>query len=164
MAEHTRAIRGTAAARAAETQDAGPAGIVAACAAMPDNACATASADGDSAGNTEYTGRAEVTSGTVHKSAESDDADSAAVSDALNAVEVAIGGLRITSYALGRRLEDEIPDEVARRTRFLSYQYGSVRGTRGSARFDIVTACHPVLRLSLVNIREHGRICRGPGL
>ena len=107
---------------------------------MPDNACATASADGDSAGNTEYTGRAEVTSGTVHKSPESDDADSPAVSDALNAVEVAIGGLRITSYALGRRLEDEIPDEVARRTRFLPYQYGSVRGACGPARFDIVTA------------------------
>ncbi len=130
---------------------------------MPDNAAPPASAGGDTASHAEHTGGAKATTGAIHESAESDDADSAAVSDALNAVEVAIGGLRITSYALGRRLEDEIPDEVARRTRFLSYQYGSVRGTRGSARFDIVTACHPVLRVSLVNIREHC-ICCGPGL
>jgi len=164
LAEHTRAIRGTAAARAAEAQDTSPARVAAACAAMSDNARPTASAGGDAASHAEYAGRAKVTTSAIHEAAESDDADATAVSDALNAVEVAIRGLRITSYALGRRLEDEISDEVARRARFLSYQYGSVRGTRGSARFDIVTACHPVLRLSLVNIREHVCICRGPGL
>jgi len=107
---------------------------------MPDNACATASADGDSAGNADDAGRTEVATGAVHESPESHDANSPAVSDAPNSVEISIGGLRITSYALGRGLEDEITDEVARRTRFVPYQYGSVRGACGSARFDIVTA------------------------
>jgi hypothetical protein len=148
LAHDTRAIRKAAVARAAEAQYADPASLAATWPAVTDDARAAASAGGNPAGHAEYAGRAEVTTRTVHESSDSDDADSAAVSDAANALEVAIGGLRITSYALGRSQEDEISDEVARRTRFVPYQYGSVRGARGSARFDIVTACHPDLRFS----------------
>jgi hypothetical protein len=122
--------------------------------AFADDARTAAPLDGNSPSHAEYAGRAEVATGPIHESPESHHGDAAAISYASNAVEIAIGGLRITSYALARGLEDKISGEVARRTRFMPDQYGSIRRARSSARFDIVTACHRALQFSLVNIRE----------
>jgi hypothetical protein len=115
LAHDTRAIRKAAVARAAEAQYADPASLAVTCSAVTDDARAAASLDGNSAGHAEYAGRAEVATGAVHESSDSDDADSAAVSDTANALEVAIRGARVTS-SRRRSQEYEIPDEIARRT------------------------------------------------
>jgi hypothetical protein len=84
LAHDTRAIRKAAVTRAAEAQYADPASLAVTWPAVTDDARAAASLDGNSPSRAEYTGRAKITTGAVHESPQSDDADSAAISNAPN--------------------------------------------------------------------------------
>jgi hypothetical protein len=104
------------------------------------------SLDGNFATLAEYACRPDCAIGSVLKASEPNHSSSASVADALDAVYVSIrreAGTR----ACGRRFEHEISNEVLAWCGFLAYENGPVLCAGSSSRFDIVTACHPCLRL-----------------